>query len=72
MNESKVYLVVENYDEDGGFGDAIRTQIPQLVFASKKEAEDYVDEHSNPHVYDTPYDELYAGGLEVIELDFIK
>ena len=36
MNNKKVYLVVEDYDEDGGFGDAVTTQIPQKVFLNKE------------------------------------
>ena len=32
MSNKKVYLVVEDYDEDGGFGYPITTQIPQMVF----------------------------------------
>lgn len=72
MNNKKVYLVVEDYDEDGGFGDAVTTQIPQKVFLNKEKAEKYVKENSNPRVYASPYADLYSGGLEVIELDLIK
>ena len=72
MNNKKVYLVVEDYDEDGGFGYPITTQIPRKVFLNKEKAEKYVKENSNPHVYDSPYVDLYEGGLEVIELDLIK
>lgn len=72
MNNKKAYLVVEDYDEDGGFGDAVTIYIPQMVFLNKEKAEQYVKENSNPHVYDSPYADLYEGGLEVIELDLIK
>lgn len=72
MSNKKVYLVVEDYNEDDGFRDAVTTQIPQKVFLNKEKAEQYVKENSNPRVYASPHVDLYSGGLEVIELDLIK
>ncbi|QHJ83589.1 MAG: hypothetical protein [Caudoviricetes sp.] len=68
MNK-KCYVIVEEFDEDGGFGDAIPTETPVKVFTKKEDAEKYVNENNKPEIYDRPYDNLYAGGCHYIELD---
>lgn len=64
----KCYLVYSIEDEDGGFGDAVRTTSPIKVFLDKEKAEKYVKENDNLHVYDFPYSELYTGGVDMVEL----
>lgn len=64
----KCYLVYSIEDEDGGFGDAVRTTSPIKVFLDKEKAKKYVKENDNPHVYDVPYSELYTGGVDMVEL----
>ncbi|MCT2887229.1 hypothetical protein EFM42_07350 [Levilactobacillus brevis] len=60
-----IYVVFEDIDEDGGFGDAIPTKEPVIAYHSKAKAEKYVKENSHEEVYDVPYDELKRGGLHV-------
>ena len=64
----KVYQVVHNYDVDGGFGDAIRSFDTIVTFANKADAENFVEKYEKPHVYDIPYDDLWCGDLEIVEL----
>ena len=64
-----MYLVMSDLDVDGGFGDAIPTKEPVILFHQKELAEKYVKENSNPHVYDTPYSALYEGGLHVEKVE---
>jgi hypothetical protein len=65
----KCYLVYAIEDVDGGFGDAVETTEPLEVFIRKEEAEQYVVDNNKPYVYDTPYNELYTGGVGMMELD---
>lgn len=65
----KVYLVFEEVDKDGGYGDAISTIEPVAVFRDETDAVNYVNKHSKPKVYDSPYDKLYSGGLDYQELE---
>lgn len=60
-----VYVVFEDIDEDGGYGDAIPTKEAVVAFSSKELAEKYVKKNDNKHVYDCPYDSLYCGGLHI-------
>lgn len=64
-----LYLVMSDLDVDGGFGDAIPTEEPVILFHQKELAEKYVKENSNPHVYDRPYSDLYEGGLHVEKVE---
>lgn len=57
------YVVYEEVDVDGGFGDAIPTQENCVVFLDEQLAKDYVAKYSNPKIYDSPYQNLYMGGL---------
>jgi len=63
-----VYVVFEDIDVDGGYGDAISTIEPVIAFLSKEKADKYVSDNSNPVEYDHPYDALYEGGLHVEEV----
>jgi len=64
-----MYLVMSDLDVDGGFGDAIPTKEPVILFHHKKLAEKYAKENSNPRVYDRPYSDLYEGGLHVEKVE---
>lgn len=64
-----MYLVMSDLDVDGGFGDAIPTKEPVVLFHQKELAEKYVKENSNPRVYDRPYSDLYEGGLHVEKVE---
>ncbi|HCD07671.1 hypothetical protein NV391_06920 [Companilactobacillus crustorum] len=64
-----MYLVMSDLDVDGGFGDAIPTKEPVILFHQKELAEKYVKENSNSHVYDRPYSDLYEGGLHVEKVE---
>lgn len=65
MNE--VYLVKHFYDEDGGFGDAIRTEETVAVFSDRETAEAYIAsfKYHEPTVYDKPYAELSFGEFSI-------
>jgi len=67
----KTYSVFHNYDVDGGFGDAVSCTDLVAIFESKVDAEAYVEKYSNPHVYDKPYTELWAGELHIEESEII-
>lgn len=64
-----VYVVFEDIDEDGGFGDAVRTKEAVTAFLSKESAEKYVKENDNKHVHEHPYDDLYCGGLHIEKVE---
>lgn len=63
-----VYVVFADFDVDGGFGDAIATKEPIVVFSNKYEADEYVRENNEPHTYDSPWDDLKEGGCHVEEV----
>lgn len=65
---NKVYGVFHLYDEDGGFGDAIRQKELICIFDSKEKANAFKEKYQNPHEYSEPYDMLYCGELQVEEL----
>lgn len=67
----KTYSVFHNYSVDGGFGDSVYCTDLVAIFESKEDAEAYVKKYNNPHVYDRPYDELWAGELEIKENEII-
>lgn len=54
----KIYNVIHQYDVDGGFGDAISQSKLLFTTTSKEAAEQFVNNYSNPHIYDIPYSEL--------------
>ena len=65
---NKVYGVFHCWDDDGGFGDAIRIRDLICIFNSKKKAEAFKEKYQNPHEYSEPYDVLYCGDLQIEEL----
>ena len=65
---NKVYGVFHLYDEDGGFGDAIRQKELICIFDSEEKANAFKEKYQNPHEYSKPYDMLYCGELRVEEL----
>ena len=65
----KVYIVKHEYDEDGGFGDAIAVSDVLCGFTNKAEAEAFVSAYSKPRVYDRPYADLWCGELVIDELN---
>ena len=69
VRKRHMYIVVHMYDVDGGIGDAIVREDVICGFPTKKEALDFADRYNNPHVYETPYDDLWCGMLEVRELN---
>lgn len=58
-----IYVVFEDIDIDGGFGDAVATTETVCAFETEGEAKVYVEQNSKPTIYDRPYDDLYCGGL---------
>lgn len=64
----KIYEIIHEFDEDGGFGDAIGEYESLGLFSSKQEAEKIVDALSaKPLAYDRPYDTLYFGLVYIKE-----
>lgn len=70
--EKYIYVVYENYDVDGGIGDAIRTRHNVASFLDEKLAKEYVDKYSNSQVYAKPYSNLYRGGLDYEKVDLLN
>lgn len=68
----KAYVLMAITDVDGGFGDAIETQEPIMVFLDKDKANEAVTKYSKPVVYGSPYDDLHMGELVAIELDLVQ
>lgn len=68
MNLNVNYLVMHEYDTDGGYGDAVRCADPVALFYTKEEALKYVKKYSDPQIYDTPYCELENGVLSIVEI----
>lgn len=66
------YVVYEEFDVDGGFGDAVTTYDNRKVFLNEQLAQEYVAKYSNPKVYDNPYQALYEGGLDYDKLPISK
>lgn len=68
----KIYNVVHQYDVDGGFGDAISQSELLFTTTSKEVAEQFVNNYSNPHIYEIPYAELWAGTIIITEQTVIE
>lgn len=62
------YAVFHKFDVDGGFGDAISKEEFICIFDTLEQAEEFKKKYENPHVYDTPYAELWCGILDIREL----
>lgn len=71
-NTEYAYVVYEEVDVDGGFGDAIPTRETCAVFLDEQLANDYVAKYSNPKIYDSPYQNLYMGGLDYEKIPISK
>ena len=67
-----IFQVVHVYDEDGGFGDAIRCEKVVAVFESEEDAKAFVERFARPHVYDKPYAYLMCGELDIWEINVIQ
>lgn len=65
----KIYHVIECYDVDGGFGDAIPCEHPIATFMNREDADQFVSDWNDPHVYDKPYAELWCQDLIVQEIE---
>lgn len=68
----KIYNVTHHYDTDGGFGDAIPQSKLLFTTTSKEAAEQFVNNYSNPYIYEIPYSELWAGKLIITEQTVIE
>lgn len=67
----KVFMVKHCYDEDGGFGDAVSKEECLMIFKKKEDAELFVRNFENPHIYEKPYDELECGRLKIDEVEVV-
>ena len=65
----KIFLIIHEYDVDGGFGDAISQEDVLGFFRTKEEADKYVEKYSKPQIYDKPYAPLYEHTLYVREME---
>ena len=64
----KVYVIMHQFEKDGGFGDAIRTEELIAIFEDLKMAEVFKEKFQKPHVYDNPWADLECGELEIREI----
>lgn len=64
-----IYLIIHEYDVDGGFGDAVSQEEVLGYFTSRKKADEYVEKYSQPRVYDRPYSDLYEHTLFVRKME---
>lgn len=67
----KVYNVYHVYDVDGGFGDAVETDVLIATFENEDDAKAFVEKYSKPEVYDRPYSELWHHKLVISETEII-
>lgn len=67
-----MFIIVEEYWEDGGYGDAVYTERQIGIVETEEEAKEYVNLYSCEHTYDIPYDELTRGGLSYCEIPLIS
>lgn len=68
----KTWIIIHEYDVDGGFGDAItQEEILAVVRATEKEKDDFLDTYNNPYVYDVPYAELMCHGVRMELVDHL-
>lgn len=62
-----LYGIYHEYEEDGGFGDAVHQSDLVAICESEELAHEYVKKHSHTVVYWEPYDSLTCGTLEVVD-----
>lgn len=67
-----IYNIIHLYDVDGGIGDAIHSADVLFTTSSRKVAKKFMNQYSNQHIYDTPYDNLYAGELVIQETHLVE
>lgn len=67
-----VFQVIHDYDEDGGFGDAIPCSDVVATFKDEKDAKAFVEAFANPIVYDKPYNELNCGFLRINKVHVVE
>ena len=65
----KIYLIIHEFDKDGGFGDAVSCREVLGAFTDKAKAEEYAERWDTPTVYWRPYADLYYHGISVEEVD---
>jgi hypothetical protein len=69
----KLFAIYHGVDEDGGFGDAVYTEIMVgLVYATDKQIKDFVEQWDKPIVYDKPYAELMCHSIRAEEIPITK
>ena len=56
--DMNVYVVVHNYDVDGGIGDAIPKEDIVVITDTKEKAVNFIKNYSNYHTWEVPYDVL--------------
>ena len=61
----EIYQVIHEYDEAGGFGDAVPEEKVVAVFAKEEDAHAFVEKYAKPHAYEKPYSYLWCGELSV-------
>ena len=64
----KIYMIIHQYDVDGGFGDAIPREEVLWTTTSKALAEAYVAKWNDTFVYDQPYADLEKNTLDIREM----
>ena len=67
----KIYVVMHQFDMDGGFGDAVSSDEIVFITKNKEKALAYVEKWSDPCVYDRPYADLTCWDLRVVEWDLV-
>lgn len=64
----RIFGVFHKYDTDGGFGDAISQKDLICIFDSLEKAEEFKKKYEDPHIFESPYDDLECGELVIEEL----
>ena len=63
-----IYLIIHEYDVDGGFGDAIGCEEVVTAFSTIEKANEFVKKYEKPRIYWKPYNNLYCGNLRIEEV----
>ena len=67
---NELYLVKHRYDVDGGYGDAVEQNELIAIFRTREDAEAFVKKFEDPHIYDTPYNDLRCGILYIEAMEY--
>lgn len=71
-NRKPLWQIFEDYDVDGGFGDAVLTERScGIVEASEDEIKDFLEYWDKPRVYDHPYDDLCEHKIRAVKIEAI-